>query len=236
MFRITPSHTRAITVALLTMAVTSACSSTTRATQGTVAAISSQPVSGDRADLAALARARADSARRAFTAADALFMSAMIGHHAQALTMAGWVPTHGISSSVRTLAARITNSQQDEIATMQAWLRDRGQPVPEPNATGMKMMMGGAGHTMLMPGMLTDVQMQRLDQARGAEFDRLFLTDMIQHHRGAVSMVKDLFDSYGAAQDDAVFKIASDINVDQTTEIARMQKMLLTMMFEKGSQ
>lgn len=162
-------------------------------------------------------------------------MSAMIGHHAQALVMAGWAPTHGASASVRTLAERIVNGQQDEIATMQQWLRDRQQPVPEARPTGMKMMMNGVEHEMRMPGMLTEAQMEQLDQARGAEFDRLFLTSMIQHHRGAVSMVKELFGSYGAGQDETVFKFASDVNVDQSTEIARMQKMLVALIFEERS-
>jgi uncharacterized protein (DUF305 family) len=80
---------------------------------------------------------------------------------------------------------------------------------------------------MLLPGMLTDAHMKQLDAARGTEFDRLFLTYMIQHHKGAVSMVKQLFDTYGAGQDELVFKFASDVNVDQTTEIARMEKMLV---------
>jgi len=152
-------------------------------------------------------------------------MSAMIGHHAQAIVMSRWAPSHGASSSVRILAERIINAQQDEIATMQRWLGDRQQPVPEA-IPGMRMMMNGQEHVMLMPGMLTDAQMKELDSARGPVFDRLFLTYMIQHHRGAVSMVKDLFGSYGAAQDEVVFKFASDVNVDQSTEIARMQKML----------
>jgi uncharacterized protein (DUF305 family) len=86
--------------------------------------------------------------------------------------------------------------------------------------------MDGVEHTMLMPGMLTETQMKQLDAARGPEFDRLFLTFMMQHHRGAVSMVKDLFATYGAGQDETVFKFASDVNVDQTTEIARMEKLL----------
>ncbi|HEX7941236.1 MAG TPA: DUF305 domain-containing protein [Gemmatimonadaceae bacterium] len=162
-------------------------------------------------------------------------MSSMIGHHAQAIVMAGWAPSHGASASVRTLAARIINAQQDEILTMQQWLRDRRQPVPEASPKGMKMMMNGAEHEMLMPGMLTDAQMKELDQARGPAFDRLFLTFMIQHHRGAVSMVKDLFGSYGAAQDETVFKFASDVNVDQSTEIVRMQKMLLALTLETSS-
>ena len=93
------------------------------------------------------------------------------------------------------------------------------------------MIMNGVEHEMLMPGMLTDEQMRQLDAARGNDFDRLFLTYMIQHHTGATKMVKDLFDTYGAAQDDLVFKFASDVNVDQTTEIARMQRMLAALVF-----
>ena len=153
-------------------------------------------------------------------------MSGMIGHHAQAIVMAHWAPTHGASGSIQRLAERIVNAQQDEIVLMQRWLRERSQPVPEAGVMGMKMTMGGVEHVMLMPGMLTDVQMKQLDQARGAEFDKLFLTFMIQHHRGAVSMVSDLFGTYGAGQDETVFKFASDVNVDQTTEIDRMEKML----------
>jgi uncharacterized protein (DUF305 family) len=156
-------------------------------------------------------------------------MSGMISHHAQALVMAGWAPSHGASPSVRNLCDRIINAQRDEIATMQQWLRDRQLPVAEPDPNGMKMVMNGVEHEMLMPGMLTEAQMKQLDQVRGAEFDRLFLMFMIQHHRGAVQMVKDLFDSYGAGQDETVFKFASDVNVDQTTEIARMEKMLVNL-------
>jgi uncharacterized protein (DUF305 family) len=153
-------------------------------------------------------------------------MFAMIGHHAQAIVMAGWAPTHDAGPSVRTLAERIINAQQDEITTMQQWLRDRGQQVPEARAEGVKIVMNGAEHEMPMPGMLTETQMRQLDQVKGPEFDRLFLTLMIQHHRGAVAMVEDLFGSYGAAQDETVFKFANDVNVDQSTEIARMQTML----------
>jgi uncharacterized protein (DUF305 family) len=188
-----------------------------------------------RADVAALTRARTDSARHPYTEADVYFMSGMIGHHAQAIVMARWAPTHGARPSVRTLAERIINAQQDEIATMQQWLRDRGQPVPDARATGMKMTMNGMEHEMLMPGMLTPTQMQQLDAARDAEFDRLFLTFMIQHHRGAVSMVKDLFASTGAAQEETVFKFASDVNVDQSTEIARMERMLAALALEGRS-
>jgi len=182
-----------------------------------------------RSDSAAIAQARADSLRHPYTEADIAFMSGMISHHAQAIAMARLAPSHGASPSVQTLCARIINAQQDEIGTMQRWLADRRQPVPEASPTGMKMNMGGMEHVMLMPGMLTPEQMQELDAARGPEFDQLFLIFMIQHHRGAVAMVKDLFSSYGAGQDDTVFKFASDVNVDQTTEIARMQKMLVTL-------
>jgi uncharacterized protein (DUF305 family) len=176
-----------------------------------------------------VAKARADSARYPYTEADVHFMSAMIPHHAQAIVMAGLVPTHGASASVRTLADRIIGAQHDEIRTMQTWLRDRGQPVPEAKPGPMKMKMNGMEHEMLMPGMLTDDQMKQLDQARGPQFDRLFLQYMIQHHRGAVSMVQELFGSYGAAQDETVFKFANDVNVDQSTEIERMQRMLFAL-------
>ncbi len=177
-------------------------------------------------DLAAISKARADSARYPYTAADISFMSGMISHHAQAIRMAGWAPSHGASSSIRILAERVINAQQDEISLMSAWLRDRLLPVPEPNPMGIKMVMGGEEHLMLMPGMLTEDQMRQLDQARGGEFDRHFLTFMIQHHRGAVTMVSELFSQNGAGQNQTVFKLASDINVDQTTEIARMERML----------
>ena len=175
---------------------------------------------------ASVAKAQADSARRPYTDADIHFMSAMISHHAQAIVMAGWAPTHGAGAGILRLAERIINAQTDEIAIMQRWLRDRRQPVPEASATGMRMTMGGMEHEMLMPGMLNEAQMKQLDSARGAEFDRLFLGFMIQHHKGALTMVQQLFGSYGAGQDQTVFKFASDVNVDQTTEIARMEKML----------
>ena len=170
-------------------------------------------------------------AQNTYSAADVNFMNGMIPHHAQALVMAGWAESHGASPSVLTLTSRIINAQKDEIAGMQKWLRDRHLPVPEANPRGMVMKMGGVEHEMLMPGMLTEDQLKQLDAARGKDFDRLFLTFMIQHHQGAVTMVKDLFDTNGAAQDVTVFKVASDIGADQTTEIDRMQKMLAPMIF-----
>ena len=184
------------------------------------------PAPAARSTPAGVAQARADSARHPYTMADIHFMAAMIGHHAQAIQIAGWAPTRAASAPVRILAERIINGQQDEVARMRQWLSDRRQPVPDARPGPMKMTMNGVEHAMMMPGMLTGAQLAQLERARAREFDRLFLTFMIQHHRGAVSMVKDLFSSYGAAQDDAVFKLASDVNVDQTTEIARMEKML----------
>jgi uncharacterized protein (DUF305 family) len=187
-------------------------------------------------EAAAIARAKADSIRNPYTAADVRFMQGMISHHAQAIAMATWAPTHGASSSVRILCERIINAQQDEILTMQTWLRDRNQTVPEAIAGPMKMMMNGKEQEMLMPGMLSAEQMHQLELARGPDFDKLFLTDMIQHHRGAVSMVKDLFGTYGAGQDEVIFKFASDVNVDQTTEIARMERMLNSFALQKSAQ
>jgi uncharacterized protein (DUF305 family) len=174
----------------------------------------------------------ADSIRNSFTIADVEFMTGMIAHHAQALVMARMIPTHTSNGPLQVLAGRIIVGQNDEIAIMQNWLRNNGQPVPEPDTTaaGVHAMHGG-GHSdhELMPGMLTADQMAELDAARDEEFDRLFLTYMIQHHQGALTMVQELFATYGAAQNDLVFKIASDIGADQTSEIERMQSMLREM-------
>lgn len=189
---------------------------------------SAQPALPPAPSAAAIARARADSLRYPFTVADVQFMSGMIGHHAQAIVMAKWAPSHNADPAVQRLAERIINAQEDEIATMQRWLSDRLQTVPEakPMSHDMAGMAGMDHSAMLMPGMLTDAQMKELDASRGQDFDRLFLTYMIQHHRGATSMVTKLFGTEGAGQDETIFKFASDVNVDQTTEIARMQRML----------
>jgi uncharacterized protein (DUF305 family) len=202
-----------------TIAMVACTSGGQTATQGSAAQPS--PVASGGA-----AAPRPSEPARAPTPADVQFVTGMISHHAQALVMAGWAPSHGASPSVVTLAERIIAGQKDEIATMQSWLRDRGQPVPEAKAGPVTMTMGGMTHDMMMPGMLTDEQMKALDAARGREFDRLFLTFMIQHHRGAVSMVQNLFGTNGAAQDQQIYKMASDVSADQTTEIERMQRML----------
>ncbi len=174
----------------------------------------------------ALYQARQDSAMMLFTDADVRFMTGMIGHHGQALVMSALAPTNGAGSTIRTLTARIINAQKDEIATMQQWLRDRGQVVPEVQITGTMMIVHGPEYAMHMPGMLTAAQLRELEAAQGSEFDRVFLTYMIQHHEGAVTMVHELFATDGAGLDELVFKIASDIQADQTTEIARMELML----------
>jgi uncharacterized protein (DUF305 family) len=165
----------------------------------------------------------ADAAGPRHTAADVAFMTGMIGHHAQAILMAGWAPSHGASQSVQALCERILVGQRDEIVLMRRWLREWQQPVPEADAS--HHMMPGMEHT-LMPGMLTAEQLAQLDHATGAEFDRLLLTFMIRHHQGALTMVKQLVETPGAARDDNVFKFVSDMNVDQETEINRMKLML----------
>lgn len=178
------------------------------------------------AELEAIYLARVDSARMRFTEADVRFMTQMIEHHAQALEMAQLAPTHGADPQVQILAARIVNAQTDEIATMRRWLQDRGQPVPEAGGSSGAPMAHGAHHTMQMPGMVSPEQMRALEQARGTKFDRLFLSLMIEHHEGAVTMVRELFRTDGAAQDAEVFKFASDAQVDQATEVDRMKLML----------
>ena len=152
----------------------------------------------------------------------------------QALLMAGWARSHGAGSSVQTLCDRITNAQKDEINIMHTWLRDRGQPVPEAKPVPMKMMMDGMEHEMLMPGMLSEEQMKELDASRGGDFDKLFLKYMIQHHKGALQMVTDVQNTNGAGQDELTFKLTSDVYADQSTEIDRMEKMLVMLTFGGG--
>src|SRR5438093_2721931 len=159
-----------------------------------------------------------------YTPADVHFLAGMIGHHAQAIQMAKWAPSHGASPAVRVLCERIVVAQTDEIAFAQRWLREHGEYVPPADPRGH--IMQGMDQPMLMPGMLTPAQMAQLDAARGPEFDRLFLTFMIQHHQGAITMVEQLLAVPGAAQDGPIFRFASDVNADQTTEINRMTLML----------
>lgn len=185
------------------------------------------------AELEELYWARIDSAKMNFVQADVDFMTMMIAHHAQALIMSDLAPKNGASPEIQVLSARIINAQKDEIAIMQTWLEDRGQPVPKVHIEGLNLMIHGEGMEhmnhmdhMNMVGMLTQDQLEELEAAKGAKFDELFLRYMIQHHLGATSMVSDLISTDGAVQDEAAFKLASDINADQKTEIARMKLML----------
>ncbi len=213
------------TAALFAGLVAAACGGAAGVRSDAAPAPAPQPTTST-AEREALFWARTDSARMGFTAADVHFMTGMIGHHGQALVMAALAPTHGASPTVKRLCARIINAQRDEIVTMQQWLRDREQTVPEVHITGTHMTVDGPEYVMHMPGMLTPEQIRELDETRDRNFDRVFLTYMIQHHRGAVTMVHELFGTDGAALDDVVFKLASDIQVDQITEIARMELML----------
>jgi uncharacterized protein (DUF305 family) len=162
-----------------------------------------------------------------YSPADVEFMQGMIGHHAQAIDMAALVPSRTTNQSIRILGQRITISQTDEIHLMQSWLKARGQAAPDP-ATAREHHHDGMGDMggMLMPGMLTPDQMAQLAGAKDVEFDRLFLQFMIQHHQGALTMVRTLFDTQGAAQEIPTFRYASGVDTDQRIEIARMQKML----------
>jgi uncharacterized protein (DUF305 family) len=151
-------------------------------------------------------------------------MQGMIMHHAQAVEMTALIDSHTDNKELRSLGARISRSQSDEIRFMKRWLTTRGQPISMqmPGMSGMDM----SSHQMLMPGMLTAKQMNALQESKAEEFDRLFLTGMIQHHNGALIMVKDLFDSAGAGQDAEVFNFATDVDSGQRAEIKIMQTML----------
>ena len=157
--------------------------------------------------------------------ADVEFMQGMIMHHGQAIEMTALIASHTENKDLQSLGARISRSQSDEITFMKRWLAARGELI----STAMPGMpdMDTQGHTMaLMPGMLTADQMVALRKAKGPEFDRLFLTGMIQHHHGALTMVKDLFDTAGAGQDAEMFDFATDADNSQRAEIKIMQSML----------
>jgi uncharacterized protein (DUF305 family) len=160
-------------------------------------------------------------------------MQGMIMHHAQAVEMTALIESHTENEDVRSLGARISRSQADEIKFMKRWLASRGQSVSEATHDMSHMKTHDHGHmnmshdTMaLMPGMLTSEQMEALRKAKGVEFDYLFLKGMIQHHGGALTMVKDLFDTAGAGQDAELFNFATDVDSGQRAEIRIMQSML----------
>jgi uncharacterized protein (DUF305 family) len=156
--------------------------------------------------------------------ADVQFMQGMIMHHAQAVEMTALIESHTTNKDLRLLGARISHSQSEEIRFMKRWLETRGESL----SRAMREMPGMdmSSHQMLMPGMLTPKQMEALKKAKGAEFDQLFLTGMIQHHNGALIMVKDLFDTAGSGQDAELFNFATDVDSGQRAEIRIMQSML----------
>ncbi len=161
---------------------------------------------------------------------DVEFMQGMIMHHGQAVEMTALIASRTNNKDVQLLGARISHSQSEEMKFMKRWLESREQPVSMPMAGMENMDMPGmdmsSHHQMLMPGMLTAKQMDALKKASGAKFDRLFLTGMIQHHGGALTMVKDLFDTGGAGQDAELFNFATDVDSGQRAEIRIMQNML----------
>lgn len=157
---------------------------------------------------------------------DVEFMQGMIMHHAQAVEMVALIETRTKNEKLSLLGARISQSQLDEMNFMKRWLEVRGEPTVMPMPAMEGMDMSSSKHRMLMPGMLTAIQMGALMRAKDADFDRLFLTGMIQHHKGALIMVKDLFDTAGAGQDSQVFNFATDVDSGQRAEIEIMQNML----------
>jgi uncharacterized protein (DUF305 family) len=212
-------------VALLAALVTlAACYSPPRTAPSVVMAQGTGVVTAN----SAAAIAAAEKAAAAFAPADVEFMQGMIPHHAQAVIMARWAATHGARADVKVLCERIAIAQTDEIRLMRRWLGERQQEVPDSMSTRHVMKMGGMVHEMLMPGMLTDDQMHTLDGARGSQFDRLFLTGMIAHHRGAITMVRELLSHGDAGHDETVFRFASDVEADQTAEVHKMLLMLET--------
>lgn len=163
--------------------------------------------------------------------ADVEFMQGMIMHHSQAVEMTALIQSHTENKDVRAIGAKISSSQADEIRMMQRWLAARGQDTSMEKSAAAEMPgmpgMDMSGNAMpLMPGMLSEEQMTALRKARDAEFDRLFLSGMIQHHGGALVMVKDLFNSAGAGQDAEIFDFATDVDNSQRAEIRIMQKLL----------
>jgi uncharacterized protein (DUF305 family) len=196
-----------------------ACATTGRTTGGPETAPIVQPGAPGEPGRVITAAEAADVPRVQHTAADVRFMQGMIAHHAQAVEMTALRRERSTSEDLRLMALRIELSQLDEIKMMQEWLKAHGEPLPDPHAHH-------GGHATLMPGMLTPEEMAALSQARGPEFDRLFLELMIKHHLGALQMVDDLFATPGAGQESAVFAFASDVVDDQRIEIDRMAAML----------
>lgn len=158
----------------------------------------------------------------AHTDADVDFVQGMIHHHAQALWMTGLVPKRETSDALRALALRMDDSQQFEVEQMRKWLQVRGEPAPE-----LHRIHGHAHGLGLrpMPGMLDRDQVAQLRDAKGEEFERLFLRFMIQHHRGALEMVEQLYAGDGGLEPE-IDALARHIDSDQQIEIGRMEQLL----------
>jgi len=208
--------------AVITLAMLAACAAACRSAAPT--SVDARPpivqpgAPGQPSQVITAAKA-SDVSNIEYIGADIKFMQGMIGHHAQAVEMVALIPTHTSRDLMRMLGQRIEISQNDEIKMMQEWLQARHQLVPGVNAIHQH-------DAVLMPGMLTEDEMRRLSEAKGPDFDRLFLEGMIKHHEGALTMVKELFATPGAGQDVAIFSFASDVDADQRMEIDRMGAML----------
>jgi uncharacterized protein (DUF305 family) len=210
--------------ASLSLVLVTACSSAPKPVTGVKMAAGAGVVGTN----SGAAIAAAQRAAEQFAPADVEFMQGMIPHHAQAVIMARWAVTHGARADIKILCERIAVAQADEIRMMRRWLGERKQEMPDSLATKHVMKMDGMTHEMLMPGMLSDAQMQALDNARGAAFDRLFLLGMIGHHEGAIAMVHELFSHGDAGHDETVFRFAADVEADQSAELNKMRVMLQT--------
>jgi uncharacterized protein (DUF305 family) len=195
------SRHRTITVALATLAVALAAPSVLRAQHNHAGMTGTKITVPEGAN---------------YTVADVEFMQGMIAHHAQAIVMSRMAEAHGANPRLIKLATKIDQSQVAEIRIMQDWLRGYGQVAPDTSSW----------RTMKMVGMITDEQLKQLDAAKGVEFDRLFLTFMIEHHEGALQMVKDLFATPRAGQEVDVNVFANDVVSVQTAEIGIMHRML----------
>ncbi|HEU4770343.1 MAG TPA: DUF305 domain-containing protein [Pyrinomonadaceae bacterium] len=162
-----------------------------------------------------------------YSQADVQFMRGMILHHAQAVEMTALIDSHTDNKEIRSLGARISRSQSDEISFMKRWLTARGESMEPPRSPEMHDMhgMNMSEHHKVMPGMLSAKQMEVLKNSKGKEFDQLFLAGMIQHHNGALAMVKELFDTAGAGQDAELFNFATDVESGQRAEIKIMKTM-----------
>jgi len=159
-----------------------------------------------------------------YTRADVTFLQHMIVHHQQAVEMAVLVKERTNTDEIVAIAGRIESSQADEIAFMKGWLAARGEPLEDPAMKGH-----GAHMHHMMAGMASPEQMQALAAAKGAEFDRQFLTLMIAHHEGAIQMVEKLLDADGSAADPVLYRFVGDIDSEQTGEIERMDKLLASL-------